>query len=346
MAQSAVRRRRARTLAVAWLVVMALFAFGCGGDDDDDAGGGGEGSGGGSDEPISVGMALAAPKNDQGFAQAHYEGLVAAEDEFDIEISVQENVADPQARVDAMRDLAVDNDLVIGVGAEFAEAGTVVAPQFPDVTFMVVNGEESDAENLHVYGVREGVPAYIAGVVAATMVESGKAGFVGGEEIPPLAQAEAGFTGGLNQDAEIEVTSTVVGSFTDPQGAYAAASAQIASGATAIYSYVDSGIAGVIEAIEDSGQDINVFGIIFPRCDDFPQIIGTSILNASALVVSMVRDFVEDTVPDEPSYAGVEDPDIQRFELCPDHSTPELEQLVEDTTAGINSGDIELPDGV
>ena len=233
------------------------------------------------------------------------------------------------------------------MGAEFAEAGVVVAPQFPDVTFMVVNGEASDdAPNLHVYGVREGVPAYIAGVVAATMLDSGQAGFVGGEEIPPLAQAQSGFTGGLNQDSDVEVTATVVGSFTDPQGAYAAASAQIAAGATAIYSYVDSGIAGVIEAIQDSGQDIDVYSIIFPRCDDFPQIIGTSILNASALIVSMVQDYIEDTVPEEPTYAGVEDPDIQRFELCPDHATPELQQLVDDTTAGINSGDIELPDGV
>src|SRR5690606_24061622 len=110
----------------------------------------------------TVGMALAGPKNDKGFAQAHYEGLVAAEEELGVTVSVMENVLDPQERVEALRTLAQDNELVIGVGAEYAEAGTVVAPQFPDVTFMIINGEDSDAENLHVYGVREGVPAYIA----------------------------------------------------------------------------------------------------------------------------------------------------------------------------------------
>jgi len=260
---------------------------------------------------------------------------------------VRENVLDPQARVEALRDLAQDNELVIGVGAEYAEPGVTVAPQFPDTTFMVINGQTSDSPNLFVYGVREGVPAYIAGVVAAHLTTSNQAGFVGGEEIPPLYMADDGFSAGLKSvNPDIEITSTIVGSFVDPQGAFAAASAQLAVDADVIYSYVDSGIAGVIEAIVDAGDTALTFGIIFPRCGDFPQIVGTSILNASGLVVTMTSDYMDGTVPDQPQFFGVENPDVQRFELCPGHVTDELQQIVDDTTAGINDGSITLPEGV
>lgn len=298
-------------------------------------------------EELTVGMALPGPKNDKGFSQAHYDGLLRVESELGAIVSVRESVLDPQARVEALRDLAQDNKLVIGVGAEYAEPGVTVAPQFPDTTFMVINGQTSDADNLFVYGVREGVPAYIAGVVAAQLTASNQAGFVGGEEIPPLYMADDGFTAGLKSvNPGIDVASTIVGSFIDPQGAFAAASAQLAAGADVIYSYVDSGIAGVIEAIVDAGDTALTFGIIFPRCGDFPQIVGTSILNASGLVVTMANDYINDTIPEQPQFFGVENPDVQRFELCPDHATDELQQIVDDTTAGINDGSITLPAGV
>jgi hypothetical protein len=42
----------------------------------------------------------------------------------------------------------------------------------------------------------------------------------------------------------------------------------------------------------------------------------------------------------------VENPNIQRFELCPKYNTPELKQAVDQIQADINSGKITLPDGV
>ncbi len=348
---------RARTSAYRIRILTVLLALGvvaaaCGGDDAEEttttaAPATTTTAAPAEPEPLTVGMALPGPKNDKGFSQAHYNGLLLVESEMGVKVSVRENVLDPQARVEALRDLAQDNELVIGVGAEYAEPGVTVAPQFPDTTFMVINGQTSDAPNLFVYGVREGVPAYIAGVVAAHLTTSNQAGFVGGEEIPPLYMADDGFSAGLKSvNPDIEITSTIVGSFIDPQGAFAAASAQLAVGADVIYSYVDSGIAGVIEAIGDAGGNALTFGIIFPRCGDFPEIVGTSILNASGLVLTMTNDYVNGTVPDVPQFFGVENPDVQRFELCPDHVTDELRKIVDDTTAGINDGSITLPEGI
>lgn len=339
-------RREAATL----LVGLSLVLVACGGDGaaDTTQPSDSQTTQGATDDVVRVGMALAAPRNDQGFAQAHYEGIVRAEDELGVEISVQEDIRGEQPTVEALRDLAQDNDLVIGAGADFAAAAVVVAEQFPDVQFSIVNGEDSDAPNLAVYGIREGIPAYIAGVLAAELSETGNVGFIGGEEIPPLFQSDAGFAAGYaDGGGTTEPASAIVGDFTDVEGAYSATTAQLAGGADVIYGYLDAGYAGVAEAIADADSDALAFGIIFLRCEQFPNVtVGGSVLSAQDLVITIIESFLAGESPTEPLFFGVEDPSVQRFELCPDFATDELQQIVDETVAGINDGSIELPEGV
>ena len=49
-------------------------------------------------------------------------------------------------------------------------------------------------------------------------------------------------------------------------------------------------------------------------------------------------------LPTEPRFYGVENEEIQRFELCEPFA--EHQALVDETTAAINAGEIELPEGV
>lgn len=98
------------------------------------------------------------------------------------------------------------------------------------------------------------------------------------------------------------------------------------------------GVRLLIEGITNSGADVATFGIIFPRCDDFPQIVGTSIVNSTENVKAMVGDYINGSVPDEPLYRGVEDPDNMRFELCPEWDTPDLRQIIDETTQAIDDG--------
>jgi len=303
-----------------------------------------------ADESVSVGMALPGPQNDKGFNEAHYRGMVLAAEELGITPHVQENVSDPAARVDALRDLAADNPLVIGVGAEFAEAGLTIAPQFPDVTFMIINGQtDPNIANLYVYGIRQGVPAYVAGVVAASGLLEGvdTIGYIGGEEIPPTTQSDDGLAGAIEDtDPSITYVSTIVGDFNDAPKAKDAAAAQLAAGADVIFGLVDAGFPGVAQAAEEAGGAAYLFSVIFPRCDDYPKLVGTAFLNSDILVESMIADFLNDTIPAEPLFYGVENLDIQRLELCPTFATPELVDLVDSTQAGIVDGSIQLPDGV
>jgi basic membrane protein A len=347
-------RQRRSLLALLAVLVLAVFMASCGGDDDDDSSAGTGGGGASTEEKsegkMKVGMALTGPRNDKGYNQGYYDGLQAAGKEYDLETSVQDNANTPELYLDSLRNLAADNDVVFGVGAEFAKPGLTIAPQFPDVTFIMVNGEMSpDAPNVYAYFVRQGVPGYPGGVIAAQLTKTKKIGFIGGTEIPPTFGSQKAFEAGAQSvDPEIKQVSAIVGSFTDANKAKEAARAQIASGADVIYAFQDgAAVSAVADAIEESGKDIKFMTPIFPRCDEFPnRDFGTAFLSATAQVVSMMGDVINDKLPSEPKFYGIEDPEIQRFELCPDFDTPENKKLVEDATNGINSGEIELPPDV
>lgn len=337
------------------LTALALVALVACGSSSVNSGSSSEGPGGGggsssSSSDLSVGMAMAGASNDKGFNQTHNEGLKQAKKQFGLKTNIVENASSPESAIQAMQNLAGDNKLVIGVGAEFDEAGKVAAQKFPDTTFMVVNGSvDPELDNLFVYGVRQGVPAYIAGVVAGNIpdLKLKRAAYIGGLEIPPVTQASDAFVGGVDMSApDAKATSVITGSFTDVSGTKSAGSAQIAAGAQVIYGLADPGFDGVVQAAEEEGSKVYLMSSPAPRCDSYDKAVGTGILNSDKLVVSMVKDFMDDSIPKEPKFYGVEDPDIQRFELCPKFATPELEKLVETTTKDIVDGSVKLPKGV
>ena len=295
---------------------------------------------------VKVGIALSAASNDNGFSQAHYDGLVAACAQVGCEVAVAENADDPQKQIDALKNLAADNDLVIGVGAEFAAAGTSVAPQFPDVQFSIINGETSDAENLHVYIINQGYAAYVAGAVAGEVTQSNTIGYLGGLDIPPTAGSEVGFElGAQSTNPDITYLSALVGDFTDSARAKELATQLIAEGADVIYAYLDTATEGVIQAIEESGKEVKLITQAVAGCDVPGVIIAGTTLSTTAYVTTMVTDFTGGSLPSEPKVFALENPEIQRVDLCSDVPA-ELQSVVDEATAGLNDGTIELPETV
>src|SRR6266542_1535963 len=168
-----------RRVALSVLLVLLMAASACGKSST---------TGGKSGGVVRVGQALPGPKNDQSFDQVNYEGCLKAEKDLGVKCSVVENLTDPAGRVDALKNLAAGNQFVIGVGAEFADSGLAVAGQFPNVQFVIINGQAGPS-NLHVYGFVEG-RAYLAGVIMAKLTKTKKVGYIGGLLIPPVTQAD------------------------------------------------------------------------------------------------------------------------------------------------------------
>jgi basic membrane protein A len=334
-------------VAAALVSLAALALLACGSSEDTTGSSGGDSGASGSGS--NVGLAITGPKNDKGFYQAAYEGAVTATDAGGDQLSVIDDLEQPQERFDALKNLSIENDLVIGGGAEFVDAVQALAPQYPDVKYVVLTAALTTEEpNTSAFVPRQGVPAYIAGAVAAELSSTQKVAFVGGAEIPPTDASNAAFQAGAEaQKPGTGYGTTTVGSFSDPAGAKSAAAAQIASEAGVIFAFLDAGTPGVVQAIEESGKDVKAIAAISPRCDESKAMVGTAVLNVADLTKEVIEEFEAGTLPEgKTEFFGIENPAVQRFELCPTYKTKELEALVSKLTKEINSGKITLPKGV
>lgn len=128
-----------------------------------------------------------------------------------------------------------DFDLVFGVGFMMGDAISEVAAENPDAMIALIDSEV-DAPNVANILFKEQEGAFLAGVVAASMSQSGKIGFVGGVDIPVINRFHAGFIEGakaVNPNIEIQVNYT--GAFDDASKGKIAANAMYSSGVDIIF---------------------------------------------------------------------------------------------------------------
>lgn len=340
---------RKRAVACA-LAVGALALAGCGGDDEEATTGGGGSGGSESTETkaVKVGLATIGPRNDKAFSQSHVEGAEKAEqDTPGVELtSIVDNLEDPTKRIDAFKNLAPTNDLIIGGSATFNQTAEAVAPQFPDKHFIVSTGAtEKKLDNVTSLVPEEGQSAVVAGAVMATLSKSKKVGAIGGAEIPPTMHSIAGVKAGIEDvDPSIEFSDTIVGNFNDAAKAKQAAQAMIDEGVDQIFAFLDAGVQGVYQAAEESGKDIGVYSIITLVCEDSEQLVGSAMQDNEAMISSAIADFAAGKLEPGTVFFTLKSPEIVRFELCPGFQDPAVTKVVEETTQRIVDGDLEVPE--
>lgn len=220
--------------------------------------------------------------DDESWNQAGYEGLQQAESEG-VEIAYTENASQDQ-QVELFRNYAQQGfNVVIGHGGEYMDAALQVAEEFPDIEFVVTNGNQS-AENVTSLALSYGDMGYLAGVLAASMTESNQIGVVVGETIPIAQDAVRAYEAGAKRvNPDIEITESVTGDWADVALAREAALAQIADGVDVLWHVLDAADAGVMSAAEDEG--VYVIGLYADQSALAPTAhIGASLSDASAVI--------------------------------------------------------------
>jgi basic membrane protein A len=339
--------RRTSMRVVAAAVSVMVVAAGCGSSDSPD------GTAAGAEEDrIKVGVILVGPKNDESFNEAAYIGATETAEAYpELEITATlESRVGSAAQIDAVHTLAPINDVVIGNGSEFGAIFEQEASNFPETTFLTIGGYPKTYQE-NVYSIAyDRVAAYVTGAIAAELTESDVIGFVGGADIPPVNQSMAGFVAAINRaDPSIEVLTNVIGSFDDVAKAKSATAAMLSEGADVINAYLNAGAPGAYQAAKEVDEGIGIFKVDLHECAAYPNIIGTNIGDNTASTRTLLGSLVEGTL--EPKgvtiFAGLQDPGIQRIELCPKYAEDKaIAALKEDTVAGINDGSIEMPEGV
>ncbi len=157
---------------------------------------------------VLVGMAFdIGGRGDLSFNDSAAEGLDQAIADFGIDSEELEPTGGGEDRDENLQLLAeFGSDLVIAVGFAFTDGVAAVAPQFPDVTFGLVDAvvEEPNVASL-LFAEEQG--SALVGCVAGLMTETGTVGFIGGVNIDLIHKFEAGFNFGAeycNPDVTIQ----------------------------------------------------------------------------------------------------------------------------------------------
>jgi basic membrane protein A len=193
-----------------------------------------------------------------GFDQASKDLGVKKENTRELSAAPNEDEAAKQTR---LRQLASEGfNPIVGVGFAYTESLKVVAPEFPNVKFGLVDSAVEGAPNVTplVFAEQEG--SFLAGVVAAYQSKKCHIGFVGGVDIPLIQKFEAGYYQGAKTAApKIEIDKkyiTPAGDFTgfqDPPKGQEAAKGLIDKGADVVYPAAGASGIGVFAAVKQAG---------------------------------------------------------------------------------------------
>ncbi|MBB6590793.1 BMP family ABC transporter substrate-binding protein [Ralstonia solanacearum] len=219
--------------------------------------------------PLKVAFVYVGPVGDAGWTFSHDMGRKEVEAKFGNKVKTTFIESVPESAADAervFRDLATQGYKVIfGTSFGFMESMLKVAKEFPDVKFEHATGFKT-ADNLAQYDVRTYEGAYLAGVVAGKMSQSGKLGVVGSVPIPEVIRNIDAFTLGARSVNPKATTRVVwVNKWFDPGKEREAATTLIGQGVDVLMQNTDS--AAVVQTAQEKGvyaigwdSDMSKFG--------------------------------------------------------------------------------------
>jgi basic membrane protein A len=216
--------------------------------------------------------------------------------------NVKELTAAPNEAEDAkqtrLRQLAGEGfSPIIGVGFAYAESFKVIAPEFPDTKFAIVDATVEGAPNVTPLVFAEEQGSFLAGVIAAYQSKSCHVGFIGGVETPLIGKFQAGFDQGAKKAApDIQIEDkylTPAGDFSgfqDPAKGQEAAKGQIDTGADVLYHAAGASGKGVFSAAKEA--DVKAIGV------DSDQYNQSTVANEKDVIVSSMLKRVDVAVFD------------------------------------------------
>jgi basic membrane protein A and related proteins len=147
---------------------------------------------------------------------------------------------------------------VVAVGFQNADAIAKLADEFPKTSFVIVD-MVVDKPNVRSVVFKEQEGSYLVGVLAAMASKTGKAGFVGGMDIPLISKFACGYAGGfksVKKDGEVfmNMTGDTPAAWNDPVKGGELAKSQIDRGADVVYAAAGQTGLGVLQAAKDAGK--------------------------------------------------------------------------------------------
>jgi len=282
--------------------------------------------------------------DDSGFMEAGYRGLVAARDRLGVDIVWKDEVKpERELLAAALRELAKDGPvLVIAHGGQNSEAAKLVAAEFPAIRFVVTQGNVA-APNLASYEVLQEESAFLAGALAGWLTTTGTVAHMSGIRVVPGLKGRAAFAHGVaHANPSVRLLTNFSGNQDDNALSKRVASAMIDAKADIIFTMLNAGRTGAIEACRERGakQIGNVRDWVAMMPDVF---VASAIADSGIAVVQAVEDFVRGTsAPNAVEKIGLARPEAVRLTMSSTLSE-DIRRRVVQLSEQIKSGAVTVP---
>lgn len=206
---------------------------------------------------LHVALLTPGPVSDAGWNALAYEGLMKIHDTLHAEVS-QVETKTPAEFEEAFRDYASRGfQLVFGHGFEFQDAAAKVSADFPQTVFITTSGS-TVRKNVAPMRFMLEQATYLMGMLSALLSKTGKAGAIGGVEIPPLKSTFLAFEAGAKSiKPDFQVVTTYIGNWEDVGAAKQAAYALVEQGCDILFPNADAASLGAFQA----AQEKNIFAL-------------------------------------------------------------------------------------
>jgi len=237
---------------------------------------------------FKVALLSPGPVSDTGWNALAYEGLLRIRDELGAQVA-QVQTRTPAEFEEGFRDFARRGyALIFGHGFEFQEAAAAVAPDFPDTVFITTSGN-TVRKNVAPLRFMLEEATYLEGMLAGLLSKTGKAGAVGGMEIPSVRSTILAFEAGARTArADMVVTTSYVGNWDDVGAAKEAALALIQQGCDLLFHNADAAGLGVFQAAQE--RQVLAFGANKNQNSVAPDVVlASAVADIPGAFVAMAR---------------------------------------------------------
>ena len=226
-------------------------------------------------EPFRVAILLPGLISDAGWnAGGYYGAEYLNENVENVEATYIENITTAVAEA-TLRDYADQGyDMIVGYSFDFGDYIMKVAPDYPDTQFIWSQGY-MQLDNLSTMAPQLQETAYLCGMIAAGMSETGVIGFIGGMDTMPMIAALEGFKEGARAyDPDIEIKHAFAGTWSDTELGKQTAVAMFEQGVDVLMGRGDGIALGCFQACIENG--VYCFGDVSDQNELAPELLLTS----------------------------------------------------------------------
>jgi basic membrane protein A len=284
---------------------------------------------------------------DSSYCDVLYNGAQKAKMGLGVHITEMESNAETWDM--RLQEAAQTSGLVITSGYQMADPVSRVAPEFPEVIFVVFDAAV-DLPNVVSFTHRVNEGTFLLGAIAGLKTKTGKVGYLGGADVPLIREFEAGYVAGVkavNPDAEIirgYVAENEQG-FYQPAVGETIALTQYGLGVDVIYTMADQSGFGAVEAAKLAEGRYVMWNYI-DITDVAPGIILSGLrVGIDDSVSNIIQEFAAGDLMTGVRSLGLAEDNVGYMlgEGNSDLLSEELLEKVEALKAGIIAGEITVP---